>query len=71
MKGRKAMKTQEPRKQWLKIRVNQRERAYVEALAAEAGQRVSNYLRGLVGLPALTAGRPRGNRAGARRKGKR
>jgi hypothetical protein len=51
----------EPRKQWLRFRVNPDERAHVERLAAEAGLRVSDYLRALVNLPALSPGAPLGN----------
>lgn len=58
----------EARTKYVRARVNKDEREHFEALAAEVGLNMSDYIRALVGLPALHPGAPPGN---ANHKGKR
>jgi hypothetical protein len=58
-----------PRKRWCRFRVNDAELVLVAVRAQAAHhQTVSDYLRALVGLPAIRPGAPKGN---TNRRGKR
>jgi hypothetical protein len=47
---------------WQKFRVSLEEQNYIKQLAEKAGFRnVSNYLRAMLGLPAIRRGAPAGN----------